>query len=355
MTQPDSSMRPPVPLRGAAGQQQSFPQQPFQQQTPQRLPQPPAPYQAEQRPSATGPQPLTRRELRNGRISAADIRTGPVRIIDGPLTRSAPPAVARPASVPAYGRVAAPAPVVPRYSAQPRTSKASVRRLICALAAVVTVPGLFATAALPAYSSTFSADPTFTTSVNGEQSLAVPLDVAGELVSRSGFEATTDEEMAERRLDNARAARAAAYNASGATAAGDDYPWPYEAADVEGGGLSPLGYYYRECVDFVAWRLNRDAGSTGAPWKYAWSYLTPNGGNASQWASNWRAHGWETGSDPVAGSVAWFNGNHVAYVKSVNGDGTVTIEEYNHGSSHRYGIRTIGVDDVALYLYAPPL
>ncbi len=344
MTQPDSSMRPSVPLRGPAGRQ------PY---SPQQLPQPPAPQQAGQ--TLAAQQSLTRRELRNNRMSAADIRTGPVRIIDDRPARSASPAVPQPSSVPAYGRVAAPAPVLPRYSAQPRSSTSSVRRLICALVAVVTVPGLFATAALPAYSSTFSADPTFTTSVNGEQSLAVPLDVAGELVSRSGFEATTDEEMAERRLDNARADRAAAYNASGATAAGDDYPWPYEASDNEGGGLSPLGYYYRECVDFVAWRLNRDAGSTDAPWRFIWSNLTPNGGNASQWASNWRAHGWETGTDPVAGAVAWFNGNHVAYVKSVNGDGTVTIEEYNHGMMHKYGIRTIGVDDVALYLYAPPL
>ena len=312
----------------------------------------------------------TRRELRTGNPSSpsvsgsAPIRahrrvaavTAPIPVVGSPRDpRFATVAHRSPGGAP---RRATPAPAPTRFdpsaSAELRR-KSGMRRLICALAAVVTVPGLFATAALPAYSQTFSADPSFTSSVNGSQSLAVPLDAAGETISRSGINATSDEEMVARRLDNARAKRAAAYNASGATAAGDDYPWPYEAADVEGGGLSALGYYYRECVDFVAWRLNRDAGSTSGPWKYTWSYLTPNGGNASQWASNWRAHGWETGSEPVAGSVAWFNGNHVAYVKNVNDDGTVTIEEYNHGMMHKYGIRTIPASAIALFLYAPPL
>ena len=173
-------------------------------------------------------------------------------------------------------------------------------------------------------------------------------------LSRDSVSATSDAEMWARSATPLRRQLSAAYDASGAKELGDDYPWPFEAADVEGGGLSPLGYYNRECVDFVAWRLNRDAGSTAAPFKYTWSNLTPNGGDASQWYGNWRAHGWATGTDPEVGSVAWFNGNHVAYVKSVNGDGTVTIEEYNHGSTHVYGQRTIPVSSVARFLYAPP-
>nr|WP_241732350.1 CHAP domain-containing protein [Galbitalea soli] len=131
-------------------------------------------------------------------------------------------------------------------------------------------------------------------------------------------------------------------------AAGDDYPWPNA-----GNTLSPLNYYYRQCVDFVAWRLNRDAGVTHAPWKWTWSNLTPGGGDASQWKAAWERHGWKTSATPIVGSVAWFVGNHVAYVKSVNGN-TVTIEEYNGMSSRAYAMRTIPIDSVGRFLYPPP-
>ncbi|MBD8535651.1 CHAP domain-containing protein [Plantibacter sp. CFBP 13570] len=143
------------------------------------------------------------------------------------------------------------------------------------------------------------------------------------------------------------------------TAAGDDYPWPNEAPDTEGGGLSPLRYYYRECVDFVAWRLNRDAGVTAAPWKWDWSTLTPMGGNAIDWPDSWAKNGWATSLTPRAGSVAWWGTSagsygHVAYVQAVNPDGTVVLEEYNWGRpKHMYGTRTVPATSVDLFLYAP--
>jgi surface antigen len=121
----------------------------------------------------------------------------------------------------------------------------------------------------------------------------------------------------------------------------------------QGGGLSPLGYYYRECVDFVAWRLNRDAGTTSAPFRWTWGQLTPNGGDARQWKSAWLAHGWSTGTTPVPGAVAWFSANHVAYVNGILQDGQVLIEEYNYGTNHEYDTRVINASD-AYYLYAPP-
>ena len=128
---------------------------------------------------------------------------------------------------------------------------------------------------------------------------------------------------------------------------GDDYPW----RDA-GYSLSPLGYNYRQCVDFVAWRLNRDQGITSAPWKWVWSNLTPNGGNASQWEKAWIAHGWTTSATPVVGSVAWFVGNHVAYVHAIDG-GNVVIEEYNGTSSRSYAMRTIPISSVGRFLYPP--
>ncbi|KKM46462.1 hypothetical protein VT73_04995 [Rathayibacter toxicus] len=135
-------------------------------------------------------------------------------------------------------------------------------------------------------------------------------------------------------------------------AEGDDYPWRDQLSDEQGGGLSPLRYYYRECVDFVAWRLNRDRGSTG-PFIWNWATLTPGAGSAYAWAGQWATHGWRTSGTPVPGSVAWFTGNHVAYVQSVNSDGTVSLEEYNWGHSHAYNRRTIPASSVALFLYPP--
>ena len=133
--------------------------------------------------------------------------------------------------------------------------------------------------------------------------------------------------------------------------AADDYPYKDGAGDA----MSAFLYATRNCTDFVAWRLNRDAGSFTAPWLMNWSYLTPNGGDASNWADAWTAHGWATSTTPVVGSVAWFGygANHVAYVQAVNGDGTITIEEYNWVRL-TYGMRTIATDSIPLFLYPPP-
>jgi peptidoglycan DL-endopeptidase CwlO len=107
-------------------------------------------------------------------------------------------------------------------------------------------------------------------------------------------------------------------------------------------------------VDFVAWRLNRDAGFVSAPYAYDWSFLTPTGGNAYQWRYAWRNHGWATSNSPSAGWVAWFSSGHVAYVKKVNGDGTVLLEEYNWQNDHLYSQRTIQPNEAQLYLAPPP-
>jgi len=110
---------------------------------------------------------------------------------------------------------------------------------------------------------------------------------------------------------------------------------------------------YGQCVDFVAWRLNRDAGVTGGNWRWTWSNLTPGGGDASQWANAWSGHGWATGNKPVVGAVAWFNYNHVAYVQSVSAGGSVVLEEYNWMGSSAYHTRTVPASEVPLFLYPP--
>jgi surface antigen len=51
-------------------------------------------------------------------------------------------------------------------------------------------------------------------------------------------------------------------------------------------------------------------------------------GNGGQWVANAAARGYATGTTPQAGAVAEIPG-HVAYVESVNGDGTIVISEMN--------------------------
>jgi surface antigen len=259
----------------------------------------------------------------------------------------------------------------PQSSQSSRSAPKSPRRRtgsrspITVLVAIVAIPGLFLTAGLPAYAFVPQSESDAGTSARAQmesqaQDIVVAQSAAHTVVSRDGFSASTEEEVAElsaelRRAGAAAAARASAaeFAVSGIRAEGDDYPWPYEATDNEGGGLSPLGYYYRECVDFVAWRLNRDAGVGGSPWKWTWSAMTPGNGNASGWADAWASKGWPTSTTPVVGAVAWFNYNHVAYVQSIPGDGTVVLEEYNWMGMHSYHTRTVSIGEVPLYLYPP--
>ena len=228
--------------------------------------------------------------------------------------------------------------------------KAARKNPASVLLTMAAVGGMFAVVALPAY----AVNPVETTATGplastiGAQSVAVSADATENSAVRDAFTATTPEELA---AINAAAAAAATiassyvYRDPGPRQAGDDYPW----AGME--GLSPLRYYYGECVDFVAWRLNRDAGYTG-PFKWDWGNLTPGGGSASSWTSAWYSHGWPVSGTPVAGAVAVTGYNHVAYVKEVLGDGSVLLEEYNYGNYHSYSQRVISAGS-ATYLYPP--
>lgn len=138
---------------------------------------------------------------------------------------------------------------------------------------------------------------------------------------------------------------------------GDDYPW---SGTRESAGFSPLRYVYGNCTDFTAWRINRDAGVTKAPWKWNWGNLTPGDGNAKNWGNQWAARGWKQSKTPKPGDTAvWTNGEfgHVAYVQAVNADGTITVEEYNwlvNGApDNSYHTRTIPASDAETYLSPP--
>ena len=228
-----------------------------------------------------------------------------------------------------------------------------LRQRIFGVGVMVAVGGLFAVLAIPAYADNDAATLHAAAAVQ-TQKVAVANAAASTIktTERDGYTATSASDLKSMYAAAMRAQNIAEYLQSGAKARGDDYPWFAELDRAQGGGLSPLGYYYRECVDFVAWRLNRDAGTTSAPFRWTWSKLTPNGGDGHQWKAAWLGHGWATGTTPVPGSVAWFGNNHVGYVNGILDNGQVLIEEYNY-VPHAYGTRVINASQ-AYYLYAPP-
>jgi surface antigen len=234
------------------------------------------------------------------------------------------------------------------------SSAKPLRQRIFGVGVMVLVGGLFAVLAIPAYADNDGAAFVAAAAVQ-TQKVAVANTAASAITTtkRDGYTATSAADLQSLYAAAMREQNIAAYLRSGAKAQGDDYPWFAELSRNQGGGLSPLGYYYRECVDFVAWRLNRDAGSTKAPFRWVWSNLTPNGGSGHEWKANWLAHGWPTGTTPKPGAVAWFGDNHVAYVNGILANGQVFVEEYNQAGTHAYDTRVINPGD-AYYLYAPP-
>jgi len=126
---------------------------------------------------------------------------------------------------------------------------------------------------------------------------------------------------------------------------GDDYPWIGAAQDSVN---VYSGFYTRECTDFVAWRMNRDRGDTKPSTFWFTNSMTVAGAKKPVWgdAINWMQHakdlGYTVDQSPAVGAVAYFNLGgigHVAYVESVNANGTVNVSEYNYKQAFMYDYR----------------
>lgn len=93
-------------------------------------------------------------------------------------------------------------------------------------------------------------------------------------------------------------------------------------------------------------RVASSAGNTYTPGYCTWYVKNrrpdlPNRmGNAISWVSSAAAMGLATGSTPQAGAVGQ-QGNHVVYVESVNGDGTVTVSDMNYAGLYVITTRTV--------------
>lgn len=88
--------------------------------------------------------------------------------------------------------------------------------------------------------------------------------------------------------------------------------------------LDSWGMCNRECVSYTAWMVYKNDGIDVTGF-----------GNANQWPSEAQAAGIPTGYTPKVGAVAIYMGGssdpwgHAMWVKSVNSDGTITVDQYN--------------------------
>jgi cell wall-associated NlpC family hydrolase/surface antigen len=119
-----------------------------------------------------------------------------------------------------------------------------------------------------------------------------------------------------------------------AGAAGNDYAEADNgvlASSPQDSVVDPWGEYNRECVSWVAWKVQENDG------------IKLSGlGSAYQWGGNAPKFGGVVNQTPTVGSVAWYSGGragHVAWVTAVQGQ-TISVSEYNYEIPGGYGTRT---------------
>ena len=130
----------------------------------------------------------------------------------------------------------------------------------------------------------------------------------------------------------------------------DDYPFQNATIDAR----DPYEFPFRECTSFMAWRMNRDAGTTNPTYPYFFNKMdSESWGNAGTWNTNALSLGYAVNHVAQVGAIAqWVNGcggacanGHVAYVEQVNQDGSIVVSEYNFPENatlnHQFNIRTI--------------
>lgn len=113
-------------------------------------------------------------------------------------------------------------------------------------------------------------------------------------------------------------------------------------------GLTPVyrdnAYDYGWCT----WHAANRRAQTGHP-------IPSNLGNAISWLGGARAAGLPTGTDPRAGAVLYHLNlgglGHVAYVESVNADGSFLVSDMNYPSWGRVTYRTVPASETDSYRF----
>jgi surface antigen len=130
-----------------------------------------------------------------------------------------------------------------------------------------------------------------------------------------------------------------AVDVSDVTAAANTYNYISVCPSPAGGRYSSSdidawSFYKCECTSYAADKLNERGVAFNNNYKgVLW-------GNASNWKNAATAAGVTVTSTPKAGDIAWWSSGHVAYVDSVNSNGTANISEYNWGTAWNYGTRS---------------
>lgn len=131
-------------------------------------------------------------------------------------------------------------------------------------------------------------------------------------------------------------------------AGGDDYPYRRSSSSSS----DRWGFMKRQCVSFVAWRMEQRHSRL--------DNRTQRWGSALQWDDAAERLGYRIGSRPVPGAIAQWNAyersayyapgsdtpgtvsagayGHVGYVRGVYRDGSVSVEHYNLGGDRRYAV-----------------
>ncbi|MER7416880.1 CHAP domain-containing protein [Micromonospora peucetia] len=116
----------------------------------------------------------------------------------------------------------------------------------------------------------------------------------------------------------------------------DDYPYKGQSAETD-----PWYFWKGQCTSFAAWALRSRVGVPfnnqygGAMW-----------GNAKDWVAAAGRAGVPVHNSPKAGDIAVRLGGtygHVAFVTSVNSNGTFEVDEYNYNVAVAYSHRTVSV------------
>jgi peptidoglycan hydrolase CwlO-like protein len=146
-------------------------------------------------------------------------------------------------------------------------------------------------------------------------------------------------------IENARL-----FGGTGGQLGGGGYPWGYapcvHTGQVEGWcynydwgiGGSPWnwstgGYGYRNCTDWVAYRV-----------RIAGGYVPAGLGNAKTWDDRAPSYGYTVSSTPREGAAAVSNNGfygHVMYVEAVNSDGTIVVSDYNRAGTGKYDMNEL--------------
>lgn len=123
------------------------------------------------------------------------------------------------------------------------------------------------------------------------------------------------------------------------------YPAAWMNASMYSCSADPWGMCMRQCVSYAAFKVDQAYGNM----PYWGGY-----GNANQWDDNARRAGIPVSSVPKVGSVGVVNSGaygHVAWIESVNSDGSLTISQFNANWSGEYSRWVVPQSFFDVYIY----